>query len=90
MRTIPCILCHGSGTRPTLTGRVACVDCRGTGRVSHCVACAGRGQLWLGGAEYIDCPVCPSLRGGIRTPRTYVVMGGQAFQRVPLKGAVSV
>lgn len=84
MRTIPCLLCAGSGRRRAPWGWVACLDCRGSGRVHHCVACGGRGKLWLGGTEYIDCPVCPSARGGVRPVRTYVVMGGRTFARVPL------
>jgi len=78
------VICHGTGERPTLIGVVPCADCGGTGRVHHCVACAGRGNLWLGGSEYIDCPVCPSTRGGIRTPRRFIVMSGRRFEAVPL------
>lgn len=81
-------MCRGSGERDALLGKVPCQDCGGTGRVYHCVACGGRGKLWLGGGEYIDCPVCPSANGGARTPRTYVVMGGRTFAKVPMKAAV--
>lgn len=79
-------MCQGRGWRPALRQVVECQDCKGTGRVHHCVACAGRGQLWLGpGLGYIDCPVCPSMRGGVRTERIFVVMNGQRFERVPPK-----
>lgn len=82
-------MCQGRGIRPGLFRMVPCQDCKGTGRVHHCVACGGRGQLWLGPGEgYIDCPVCPSARGGIRTARTYVEMGGRLFERVPMKAGV--
>jgi hypothetical protein len=87
VKTVRCILCQGTGVRPTLTGVTQCLDCKGTGCVSHCVACAGRGKLWLGGSEYIDCPVCPSALGGVQTSRTYVVMEGRVFERVPMKAA---
>lgn len=70
-KTILCVMCLGMGYRH---GRI-CPDCKGEGRVDHCVACSGRGKLWLGGSEYIDCPVCPSANGGIKTPKTHVMMG---------------
>lgn len=77
-------MCRGRGARRGLYQVVQCIDCGGTGRVNHCVACAGRGKLWLGGDEYIDCPVCPSMNGGAAPVRVHVVMSGIQFQPTPI------
>ncbi|HTG26116.1 MAG TPA: hypothetical protein VK681_39325 [Reyranella sp.] len=51
------------------------MDCDGTGRVKHCVACAGRGKLWLGGSDYLDCPECGG-KGYPKPNRTHVQSKG--------------
>lgn len=82
--TVRCVMCQGRGWRDTGFSIVECADCKGNGRVDHCIACAGRGKLWLGGSEYMDCPVCPSARGGIVKPKLYVVMGETRFKATPI------
>jgi len=77
-------MCRGRGEKWTGWSWVECLDCHGEGRVKHCVACAGRGKLWLGGGEYIDCPVCPSMLGGAQKPKTYIAMNGVKFERRPI------
>jgi len=79
-------MCRGTGARWTGWTWVECADCQGTGRVKHCVACGGRGKLWLGGREYVDCPECPSALGGVRpASKRYVVMSGLRFERVRIR-----
>ena len=56
---------------------VKCVDCDGTGRVKHCVACNASGRLWLGGNDYIECPNCKGRGGAVKEQRkVHVVLDG--------------
>lgn len=60
---IVCYGCRGRGERLGLhvsgvTQRFRCLDCDGTGRVKHCIACVGTGQLSLGEGAMMDCPEC--------------------------------
>lgn len=76
-RASACPICRGRGRVFTGVEWLPCLDCDERGRVIHCVACAGRGALWLGGSDYLDCPECagsgawkprrehPVPRGGI-------------------------
>lgn len=73
---ITCILCRGLGYTPW----GPCLDCKELGRVKHCVACGGKGKLWLGGSDYLDCPACPSSRGAARTEKKYVFLGNHRFE----------
>ena len=41
----------------------------------HCIACAGRGRLWLGAADYLDCPECLG-KGYPQPKRMYVQTTG--------------
>lgn len=65
---IKCFICGGRGFwgAAIVLGKLQhrpCVDCQGTGFVRHCVACHGKGTLWLGpnglgSSDYLDCPEC--------------------------------
>lgn len=65
---ILCYVCRGRGyygasIQWNVVQRGPCLDCGGTGYVKHCVACTGKGTLWLGpnglgSSDYLDCPEC--------------------------------
>lgn len=68
--SIRCIHCNGRGWLLFHGKEIPCSDCKQIGFHKHCLACKGRGVLWLGGGEYVECPECQGT-GGILKRRVH-------------------
>ena len=79
---IRCIWCNGRGWLRHNVWAVPCKDCDGQGYHKFCLACHGRGALWLGGGDYVECPECQGS-GGILKNRTHTNEGIVVVRRSP-------